>query len=65
MKNQFDYIDQQILLKLRKDARKAYSQIADELKVSNSLIHQRIKKLTAEGIIKNTEFILDEKKLGY
>ncbi|CAL2101386.1 Winged helix-turn-helix transcriptional regulator [Tenacibaculum sp. 190130A14a] len=65
MKDQFDYIDQQILLKLRKDARKAYSQIAEELKVSNSLIHQRIKKLNAEGVIQNAEFILDEKKLGY
>ncbi|MBE7661132.1 Lrp/AsnC family transcriptional regulator [Tenacibaculum finnmarkense] len=65
MNNQFDYIDKQILLKLRSDARKAYSQIAEELNVSNSLIHQRIKKLTAEGVIKNAEFILEENKLGY
>lgn len=65
MDNQFDYIDQQILKKLRKDARKAYSQIAEELKVSNSLIHQRIKKLTKEGVIKHAEFIVDEKQLGY
>ncbi|WP_442266949.1 Lrp/AsnC family transcriptional regulator [Tenacibaculum sp. ZS6-P6] len=65
MKNQFDYIDRQILSKLREDARKAFSQIAEELNVSNSLIHQRIKKLTAEGVIKNAEFVLDEKKLGY
>lgn len=65
MNNQFDYIDKQILLKLRADARKAYSQIADELKISNSLVHQRIKKLTQEGVIKNTTFVLDEKKLGY
>ncbi|CAL2065644.1 Lrp/AsnC family transcriptional regulator [Tenacibaculum sp. 190524A05c] len=65
MKNQFDYIDQQILTKLREDARKAFSQIAEELNVSNSLIHQRIKKLTSEGVIKNAEFVLDEKKLGY
>ncbi len=65
MNNQFDYIDKQILLKLRLDARKAYSQIAEELKVSNSLVHQRIKKLTQDGVIKNTTFILDEKKLGY
>lgn len=65
MKNQFDYIDQQILSKLREDARKAFSQIAEELNVSNSLIHQRIKKLTSEGVIKNAEFVLDEKKLGY
>ena len=65
MENQFDYIDKQILQLLRKDARKAYSQIAEELKVSNSLIHQRIKKMTEIGIIKNAEFVLDEKKLGF
>ena len=65
LKNQFDYIDKQILSKLRLDARKAFSQIAEELKVSNSLVHQRIKKLTAEGVIKNAEFILEENKLGY
>ncbi len=65
MKHQFDYIDRQILSKLREDARKAFSQIAEELNVSNSLIHQRIKKLTTEGVIKHAAFILDEKKLGY
>lgn len=65
MDNQFDYVDQQILIKLREDARKPYSQIAQDLKISNSLVHQRIKKLIADGVIKNAEFILDEKKLGY
>ena len=65
MENQFDYIDKQILHKLQLDARKAYSQIASELKVSNSLVHQRIKKLTELGVVKNAEFILNEKKLGY
>lgn len=65
MESQFDYIDKQILSKLRLDARKAYSQIAEELKVSNSLIHQRIKKLSNDGIIKNAAFVLEEKKLGY
>ncbi|MGB0868658.1 MAG: Lrp/AsnC family transcriptional regulator [Flavobacteriales bacterium] len=65
MESQFDYVDQQILIQLRKDARKPYSQIAQELNISNSLVHQRIKKLTADGVIKNAEFILDERKLGY
>ena len=65
MENQFDYIDKQILQKLQLDARKAYSQIASELKVSNSLVHQRIKKLIELGVVKNAEFILNEKKLGY
>ncbi|CAM1348001.1 MULTISPECIES: Lrp/AsnC family transcriptional regulator [Tenacibaculum] len=65
MNNQFDYIDKQILIHLQSDARKAFSQIAEELKISNSLVHQRIKKLTESGVIKNAEFLLDEKKLGY
>ncbi|CAM1372737.1 AsnC family transcriptional regulator [Tenacibaculum litopenaei] len=65
MDNQFDYIDKQILNILRTDARKAYSQIAEELKVSNSLIHQRIKKLQHEGVLGKAEFIVDENKLGY
>ena len=65
MNNQIDYIDQQILEELRKDARKAYSKIAEKLKVSNSLIHQRIKKMTELGIIKRASFLLDEYKLGY
>lgn len=65
MNNQFDYIDQKILEKLQLDARKAFSKIAEELNISNSLVHQRVKKLTQEGILKNAAFILDEKKLGY
>ena len=50
MDNQFYYIDKQILQKLRSDARKPYSKIAEELKVSNSLIHQRMKRLVSEGV---------------
>ena len=65
MENQIDYTDKQILLKLQSDARKAYSQIAEELKISNSLVHQRIKKLHEAGIILDAKFIFDEKKLGY
>lgn len=63
--SQFDFIDKQILLKLKDDARKAYSKIAEELNVSNSLVHQRIKKLKQEGVIINAEIIIDEQKIGY
>ena len=35
MESQFDYIDKQILIQLQSDARKAFSQIAEELKISN------------------------------
>ena len=61
----FDYVDQQILLQIRRDARKPFSQIADDLKISNSLVHQRIRKLKAQGVIKNAEFTVCEKSIGY
>ena len=65
MESQFDYTDKEILHILRKDARKAYSKIAEDLNISNSLVHQRIKKLTEAGVIKHAEFVLDEKMLGF
>ena len=63
--SQLDYIDQEILLALKKDARNAFSKIASELNISNSLVHQRIKRMKDEGLIKKADLILDEKKLGY
>lgn len=63
--SQLDYIDQQIIAALRADARKAYSKIAEDLKISNSLVHQRIKKMKDEGVIKKADLILDEQKIGY
>ena len=63
--SQLDYTDKQILLALKADARKAFSKIADDLKISNSLVHQRIKKMKEDGVIKKADLILDEKKIGY
>jgi Lrp/AsnC family transcriptional regulator for asnA, asnC and gidA len=63
--NQLDYIDEQILLALKADARKAFSKIAEDLKISNSLVHQRIKKMKEDGVIKKADLILDERKIGY
>lgn len=62
---QLDYVDEQILLALKADARKAFSKIAEDLNISNSLVHQRIKKMKEEGVILKSDLILDEKKLGY
>ncbi len=61
----FDYIDQQILLQIRQDARKPFSQIAEDLKISNSLVHQRIRKLKEQGVIEKAEFVINEKRIGY
>jgi len=63
--SQLDYKDKQILLALKADARKAFSKIAEDLKISNSLVHQRIKKMKEDGVIKKADLILDEKKIGY
>ncbi|PHS07970.1 MAG: AsnC family transcriptional regulator [Kordia sp.] len=63
--SQLDYTDKQILLALKADARKAFSKIADDLKISNSLVHQRIKKMKEDGVIIKADLILDEKKIGY
>lgn len=61
----FDYIDQQILLQIREDARKPFSQIAEDLKISNSLVHQRIRKLKDQEVIQKAEFIVNERRIGY
>ncbi len=63
--NQLDPIDVRILNELTIDARVPYTKLAKKLKVSNTLIHQRIKKLRAAGILKNATIQLDAWKLGY
>lgn len=63
--SQLDYVDKQILLALKADARKAFSKIADDLKISNSLVHQRIKKMKEEGVIRKADLLLDERRIGY
>lgn len=65
MSNQIDFLDQKILKALQKDARIAYSQLAKDLKVSNSLIHQRIGKLKKQGILEEPVFKINPKALGY
>ncbi|TKC09164.1 Lrp/AsnC family transcriptional regulator [Pedobacter frigoris] len=60
-----DDFDIQILKQLEKDGRMAYSAIAAELGVSNTMIHQRISRLTEQGILTGIKPVLDEKKLGY
>ncbi|MFE3870101.1 Lrp/AsnC family transcriptional regulator [Flavobacterium sp. ZS1P70] len=60
-----DYINQQIIKMLSADGRIAYSEIAKELKISNSLVHQRIRKLQDSGIISGFSVQLNPKEIGY
>ncbi|MBI3174949.1 MAG: Lrp/AsnC family transcriptional regulator [Chloroflexi bacterium] len=47
-----DPIDQYILDALRKDGREAFSQIAEQLKVSPGMIRQRYNRLVEMGVLK-------------
>src|SRR5690606_35659894 len=42
-----------------------FSQLAEQLGVSNSLIHQRFKKLVDAGVLLRAEFKVDPEMLGY
>ena len=50
-----DYINKQIIKRLGEDGRIPFSELAKELKISNSLVHQRVNKL----------WELNAKDLGY
>jgi Lrp/AsnC family transcriptional regulator, regulator for asnA, asnC and gidA len=60
--NEFDI---KILKELEKDGRMAYSTIASNLKISNTMVHQRINRLTEKGILMGIKPIINEKKVGY
>lgn len=60
-----DPLDLEIMEALTTDARIAFSQLALRLKVSNSLIHQRVRKLKASGVLKDPVFQVNPGKLGY
>ena len=65
MENQLDALDVQVLSALTQNARIPFSQLAEKLGVSNSLIHQRVRKLKASGILAEPVFQLRPGKLGY
>ena len=43
----------------------AYSAIATNLKISNTMVHQRINRLMEQGIITGIKPVINEKKIGY
>lgn len=63
--NQLDAIDVLIVDELTKDARIPLVQLSKKLSVSNTLIHQRMRKLKESGILKSATYRLDPWKLGY
>ena len=60
-----DEFDINIIKELEKDGRMAYSAIATNLQISNTMVHQRINRLIEQGILTGIKPIINEKKVGY
>ncbi|MRX68668.1 MULTISPECIES: Lrp/AsnC family transcriptional regulator [Flavobacterium] len=60
-----DEFDINILKELEKDGRMAFSAIATNLKISNTMVHQRINRMIEQGVIGGIKPIIQEKNIGY
>ncbi len=60
-----DSLDRQILTLISDDARIPFLEVARMCGVSGAAIHQRIQKLTQQGVILGTQFLLDPQSMGY
>lgn len=60
-----DEFDIKIIKELEKDGRMAFSTIATTLKISNTMVHQRVNRLVEQGIISGIKPLVNEKKIGY
>ena len=65
MENKLDYVDQRLLEILTSDARTPFSTIAEELGISNSMVHQRVRKMQDRQLIKGWRVVLDPIVMGY
>ena len=63
--NDIDKLDKQILSILMNNAKRPYTDIAQELYVSGGTIHVRMKKLEDAGIVKGYNLDVDYSKLGF
>lgn len=60
-----DELDKKILELVLKDARIPFLEVARACNVSGAAIHQRIQKLTNQGILKGSQYNVDPEKIGY
>ena len=59
-----DEIDQRIILRLQEDARLSNAALAEEVGLTVSTVHERVKKLERKGIIKGYVAVVDAAALG-
>ena len=60
-----DSLDKKIIKLITQNARIPYLEVARECNVSGAAIHQRIQKLTNNGVITGSKFTIEPKKIGY
>ncbi|MEM9928946.1 MAG: Lrp/AsnC ligand binding domain-containing protein [Bacteroidota bacterium] len=62
---ELDDLDRKILALLMENAKRPYTDLANQLFVSGGTIHVRMNKLIAAGIVKGQTLEVDHNKLGY
>ena len=60
-----DRIDQRLLSSLQEDSRRSIAELAEQVALSTSACHRRIKQLEDSGFIQGYGARVDGKKLGY
>ena len=65
VENQIDSTDVRILEALMDDGRVPYSTLAEQIGSSNTLIHQRVRKLKELGILTKPVFLVSPEHAGY
>jgi Lrp/AsnC family transcriptional regulator for asnA, asnC and gidA len=60
-----DEIDLKILAMLERDGRKSFTEIAENLRVSESSVRKRVLALKRDGVIRKFTVKVDAAKLGY
>ena len=65
LENQIDSTDRRIIEALVEDGRIAFSNLADQIGSSNTLVHQRVRKLKEFGILTKPTYIISPEHAGY
>jgi len=60
-----DELDEKILNLIANDARIPFLEVARKCNVSGAAIHQRMQKLTQQGVVKGSQYVFEPEKVGY
>jgi Lrp/AsnC family transcriptional regulator, regulator for asnA, asnC and gidA len=65
LKHQFDPVDLDLMEALTENARVPFSQLAQQMGLSNSLVHARVRKLKEAGVLTQPTYRVQPEALGY